>query len=70
MNSRDDLKTSLSFLTDRFGRASPGLATVINLGFIAAGSLLYWQTTGIVAWTGLFFAILSVLAIAKWVIRA
>lgn len=69
MSRLNDLQLSLSNLFEDFGSATPGLATVINLGFAAFGGLVYWLTTGVIAYAGLVLAIMSILAILKWVVQ-
>jgi hypothetical protein len=44
------------------------LGLVVNLAQTALGIALYVLTTGILAWAGIILAVLSVLAIVKWVL--
>jgi len=68
MSSLDQLRLSLANLNDQFGRATPGVATAINLFCVAVGVLVGTQTHGIVSLLGYAFAILCGSAILKWVI--
>jgi len=44
------------------------LGLVVNLAQTALGIALYVFTSGILAWAGVILAVLSVLAILKWVL--
>lgn len=57
---------SLSNLTN-FARAPPLAATVINVVCAAIGIGVWHFSTGVVAFAGAVFAILSALGILKWV---
>lgn len=68
MPDLNNLKASIGNLNDQFGRATPGVATVINLFCVGVGVLVGTQTQGIVSLLGYAFAILCGSAILKWVI--
>jgi hypothetical protein len=63
------LQLSVGHLLEKFGQTDlPMAGLVINLGLAAVGLLVYWQTTGLIAYAGGTWAILHVLAVVKWVI--
>lgn len=64
-----NLRASITNLWDDFGgTTAPLLGLVVNLGLAAIGLVIYWQTSGLIAYAGGTWAILHILAIVKWVI--
>jgi len=60
---------SITNLWDDFGSTDrPLLGLVINLGVAAIGVVVYLSTSGLVAYAGAFIAILSVLAVIRWMV--
>lgn len=69
MHSLDDLRLSIANLWDSFGSSDNILlATGINAVCIALGAAVWYLTTGVLAFAGAVFAIISALGILKWVI--
>lgn len=67
-SKRGRLRYSVGNLFENFGStSSPMLGLVVNLGLAAIGLLVYWQTTGIVAFVAGVWAILNALGVVQWV---
>jgi hypothetical protein len=66
---RTGLESSVSYLTERFGRTdSIPLGLTINTGTALIGVVGWYFTTGLVAALALGWAVLNLLAIVAWVI--
>jgi len=67
---RDRLTQSISNLWAEFGTVdSVSLGLVVNLGLALIGVVIWWQTTGLVAFAGAVWAILNLAGIIKWVLK-
>ena len=65
----NQLKYSIGNLLEEWANTdNPILGLVINLGMAAIGVVVWYFTSGIVAFAGGVWAILSILAIVKWVL--
>jgi len=73
MTDRDPLDADFSQLKFVIGnlmdkaRATPGLATLINLTTALIGVGIWYAFDGWIAFAGIVYAILSLLGIVKWV---
>jgi len=65
--SLGQLKFALSNLIDR-ANTSPKAATIINLACAGLGALVWHTFSGVVAFAGAVFAIVSLWGIVKWVL--
>lgn len=65
----DRIKYSITNLWDTLGRTDkPLLGLVINLGVALICGVVWFYTSGIVAFGSAVIAILSVLAVIRWVV--
>lgn len=63
------LRFAIGNLFEDFGSTSSWkLGLVVNLGLAAIGLLVYWQTSGIVAFAGGVWMLLNLFGVVQWVI--
>lgn len=70
LRKRDQLAYSITNLIEKYGRATPLAATLINSAFILLGVAIWYLATGWVSFAGAVLAIWCAVAILKWVIQA
>lgn len=64
------IRYSVTNLWDEFGHTEHlGLALVVNCGLAALGALVWWRTSGIVAFVGFVWMLINLLGVVKWVIE-